>query len=303
MGQHRVQRQILQNFSFPGTQPNSLETWYLKTDSYQPSKRSKNRVGFFDVECSESVDQYITKRENDFKDKLHRFSAGNISRGDVGRDLYDFIAMHYVRSQACSLQIRHLVDTCRDNSGLSQRQADSEYKRLTSRQDVKVFDKLVNSVSMVLTHYLVLPVMFTGPWSFLTSDKLMSASKAETDGRPTLVWFPVTPSIGFWLNSKGFGGQILGPVGVDRLTGIIEFVRIPEAQPLRFQAPMPEKGDPAFVAEVNRMMLKGSTELYSADLDAMKSALQTADQPTGYQYQPISTAAIHLKNRDSLSEE
>ena len=286
MGQHRVQRQILRNFSFPGLQLNSRETWHLETDSFRPSKRSTNRVGFFDVDCSEAVDSYITNRENDFKDKLHRFSAGKIAREDVGRDLYKFIAMHYVRSQACSLQIRHLVDECRRISGLSQRQADSEYNRLTSHQDDKVFVKLVNSVSSVLTHYVVRPVIFSGPWSFLTSDKIMSATTVETDERPTLVWFPISPSIGFCVDSEGFGGQILGPIEVDRQTGTIDFARVTEAQWLRCQAPTPEKGDPAFVAVVNQMMLEGSKELYSADFDAMTSALQTADQPTGYRYQP-----------------
>ena len=286
MGQHQVQKQLLRNFSFPGHQANSRETWYLTTDSYRPSQRSTKGVGFFEVGCSEAVDDFITKREDDFKDKLHRFSAGKITRADVGRDLYDFIAMHYVRSQACSLQIRHLVDTCRREFGLPEHQVDSEYERLASHQDVNVFEELVNSVSGVLTHYVVCPVIFTGPSSFLTSDKIMSASTVEIDGRPTIVWFPVTPSIGFCLDSEGLGGQILGPAEVDRLTGLIKFVRISEARMLRCQAPTPEIGDPAFVAVVNRMMLEGSTKLYSADLDAIEATLHTADQPTGYRYRP-----------------
>ncbi len=286
MGQHQVQKQLLRNFSFPGHQANSRETWYLTTDSYRPSPRSTRGVGFFDVDCSEAVDDFITKRENDFKDKLHRFSSGTITRADVGRDLYDIIALHYVRSQACNLQIQHMVDTSRRISGLTQNQADSEYKRLTSHQDVKVFDELVKSVSGVLTHYLLRPVMFTGPWMFLTSNKIMSASTAETDARPTIVWFPVTPSIGFCLDSEGFGGQILGPTEVNRMTGRIDFTGVPEAPLLRCQAPNPENGDPAFVAVVNKIMLEGSTELFAAELNTMDSVLQTADQPTGYRYRP-----------------
>ena len=109
MGQHRIQKQILRNFSFGGRQPNSRETWYLNTYSYRPAERSIRGVGVFKVDCSKGVDEYITDLENGFKDTLRRFSRRDFTKADIGREIYDFIAMHYVRSQACRLQVEYVV--------------------------------------------------------------------------------------------------------------------------------------------------------------------------------------------------
>ena len=286
MGQHRVQRQILRNFSFEGRQLNSRETWCLNTASYQPARRSTNRVGFFEVNCSEDVDGYITAHENTFKEPLRRFSQGEFTRTDVGRELYDFIAIHYVRSQACRRQIEHLVSECKRTSRLTQLQAEMEIKRLTSYQDVEVFDELVDSVSRVLTHYLVCPIAMIGPWAFVTSDKIMCASKVESGRQLTLVWFPISPSAGLYLDSDGNGGQILGPIAVDRRFGRISFVKIPEAQWLRCQAPSSQEGSAKFVNTLNGIMVEGSTELYATDRTSMDSALYAAEQPAGYRYRP-----------------
>ena len=286
MGQHRVQRQLLRNFSFNGRQLNSREIWYLNTEGYRPARRSSSRVGFFEVDCSEDVDGYITTYENKFRERLHRFSDGEITRSDVGRDLYDFIAIHYVRSQACRRQIKYIVDECLRHARLTEPQAELEYQRLLSYQDAKVFDDLVDSVARVLTHYVVCPVEMIGPWSFVTSDKIMCASTAESEQRPTLVWFPISPSIGLYLDSEGYGGQILGPTVVDRRSGRLGFAKIPEARWLRCQAPSPQEGSAEAVNALNGLMVEGSTELYAADLAAMDSALRTAERLACYRYRP-----------------
>ena len=286
MGQHRVQRQILRKFSFGGRQLNSREAWWLNTGSYQPARRSTNRVGFFEVNCSEDVDGYITEHENTFKEPLRRFSQGEFTRTDVGRELYDFIAIHYVRSQACRRQIEHLVSESKRTSRLTQLQAEMEIKRLTSYQDVEVFDELVDSVSRVLTHYLGCPIVMIGPWAFVTSDKIMCASKVESEQRLTLVWFPISPSAGLCLDSDGNGGQILGPIAVDRRFARISFVKIPEARWLRCQSPSSQEGSTVFVNTLNGIMVEGSTELYATDPASMDSALHAAEQPTGYRYRP-----------------
>ena len=54
-------------------------------------------------------------------------------------ETYDFIGMHYVRSQAYSLQIAHILDECLRRRQLTELQVQAEYKRLTSHQDVAVF--------------------------------------------------------------------------------------------------------------------------------------------------------------------
>ena len=286
MGQHRVQRQLLRKFSFNGQQMNSRETWYLNTKGHRPGRRSTSRVGFFEVDCSKEVDGYITTHENKFKERLHRFSQGEVIRSDVGRDLYDFIAMHYVRSEACRRQIEYMVDECRRHVRLTKPQAELDYKRLLSHQDAEVFDDLVDSVSRVLTHYVICPVEFTGPWSFLTSDKIVCASTTESEQRTTVVWFPISPSIGLYLDSEGYGGQILGPTVVNRRLGRIGFAKVPEAQWLRCQAPAPQEGSAEVVNALNGMMVEGSSELYAADLAAMDSSLRTSERPTGYRYRP-----------------
>ena len=287
MGQHRIQRQLLRNFSFVGRQPNSRETWYLSTSSYRPVERSIRGVGIFEVDCSKGVDDYITDLENGFKDTLHRFSHGDFAMADVGRDIYDFIAVHYVRSQACRLQIKHVVDKCRQTSRLTQQQAEKELHRLTSHLDVGVFRDLVSSVSRTLTHYLLCPIVLSEPQSFLTSDKIMCASTVESTQRETFVWFPLSPSTGLCLMSDGHAGQILGTaVEVDRQSGRIGFAKSLEAQWLRCQAPSPQEGDSEFVNTLNRMMIEGSTELFATDRNAMDSALRTAELPTGYRYKP-----------------
>ena len=287
MGQHQIQRQILRNFSFEGRQPNSRETWILTTSGYQPISRSVDRVGFFKVDCSEDVDDYITDLENGFKDSLRWFSRGDFTKADAGREVYDFIAMHYVRSQACRLQIEHVVNKCRQESRITQQEAEAELHRLASHQDAAVFRDLVDSVSRTLTNYVLYPQLITGPWPFVTSDKIMCASTVESGQRETFVWFPISPSVGLCLMSDGHAGQILGPVvEVNRQTRRIGFAKSPEARWLRCQAPSPQRGSEEFVNTLNRMMVKGSTELYAADHDAMDSALQIAELPTGYRYQP-----------------
>ena len=288
MGQHRIQKQILRNFSFKGRQPNSREIWCLKTDGYQPASRSIKRVGFFEVDCSESVDQYITAYENKFKDDLHRFCEREFARTDAGRQTYDFIAMHYVRSRAYRLQIEHVVSGCQRNALLTKRQAEDEYMRLTSHQDVATFQDLVDNVSRTLTHYLLCPVLITGPWSFITSNKIMYAATVESEQRETFVWFPVSPSMGFALSSEFRAGQILGPItAVDRRSGHITFEKIQEWPWLRCQRPEPQDVTQEVVNEFNGLMVQGSSELYSADRAAIDLALLSAPQPTAYRYQPM----------------
>ena len=287
MGQHQIQRQILRNFSFEGRQPNSRETWLLTTSGYQPISGSVYRVGFFEVDCSEDVDYYITDLENGFKDSLQRFSRGAFTKADVGREVYDFIAMHYVRSQACRLQIEHVVNKCRQDSRLTQQEAEAELHRLASHQDAAVFRDLVDSASRTLTHYMLYPLVLTGPWPFVTSDKIMCASTVESEQRETFVWFPISPSVGLCLMSDDHAGQILGPiVEVNGQSRRIGFAKLPEAQWLRCQAPSPQEGSEEFVNTLNRMMVQGSAELFASDRDAIDSALRIAELPTGYRYQP-----------------
>ena len=209
MGQHRIQRQILQNFSFQGRQANSRETSWLGKDSFKPQSRSINRVGFFEVGCSDEVDQYITVLEDGFKEKLFRFSQGKFARTDVGRETYDFIAMHYVRSQACRLQMQYMVSECWRAAMLTQPRAEEEYRRLTSYQDLRVFRDLVDSVARTLIHYVLRPLLITGPSQLLTSDKIIYAGQAESKERENFVWFPLSPSIGLSLTSEVRAGQIL----------------------------------------------------------------------------------------------
>ena len=286
MGQHRIQKQILKAFSFAGSQPESREVWCLKSDGFQPVSRSISRLGFFEVNCSESVDDYITALEDTFKDPLRHFSHGTFVRTDVGREAYDFIAMHYVRSQAFRLQIEHVVRACQRNSGLTQSQTEAEFKRLTSHQDIRVFKGLVDSVARTLTHYLLCPLVIIGPSSFLTSDKIIYAGTVESAQRETFVWFPLSPTTGLCLKSDGHVGQILGPrVEVNRQSGRIRFEQLPEAPILRCQKPSSQEVTADFVNAMNGLMVQGSTQLYSPARATIDSTLQNSEQPSGYRYQ------------------
>ena len=284
MGQHRIQRQILSNFSFDGRQSNAKEVWCLKAEGHNPTPRSIRRVGFFHIECSSNVDSYITALEDGFKDSLPRLASGDFDREDVGRGLYDFLAMHYVRSLACRGQIEHMVRKLWRESHLSHPEAEAEYVRLSSHQDVKVFHQLVDNVARVLTHYLVVPVVITGSRPFITSDKVMSAAVVVSETRQTLVWFPLSPSSGLLLESPANGGQLLGPFAVDSQLGRAIPQKIPEAPLLRCQEPMPNAGSEAQFGVLNGMMVRGSTELYSTDRTLIDSALISADGPTGYRF-------------------
>ena len=287
MGQHRIQRQILQNFSFQGRQPNSREIWWLNKMGHRPARRSIRRVGFFEVDCSEEVDNRITDLEDRFKDPLRRFTQGRFARSDVGREIYDFIAMHYVRSQACCLQIEHVLHRRHHDLGLSQEQAAKEYNRLTSHQDLGVFQDLVEGVARTLTHYLLCPIIVTGSGSFITSDKIMSSSIVESGQRETFVWFPLSSTMGLCLISDGHTGQILGPVvEVDRQSGQIGFGRLPESEWLRCQAPTSQEGREEFFNTLNGMMVGGSTELYATDRHTMDSALLASESPNEFEYRP-----------------
>ena len=285
MGQHRIQRQILQSFSFQGRQK-SREAWWLRKDSFKPQPRSIRGVGFFDVACSDGVDQYITDLEAGFKDKLFRFSRGEFAEADVGRETYDFIAMHYVRSRACSLQIQHMVRECWRTGMLTQPQAEQEYRRLTSHQDLRVFRDLVNSVAGVLTHYVLRPLLITGPSQFLTSDKILYAGQDGSKERRNFVWFPLSPWTGLCLTSDDRTGQVLGPIEVNRTLGEISFIKIPESTYLRCQEPELQEQSAEVFTAYNQLLVQGSTELYAAELSTIHFALSYRDFPTGYRYTP-----------------
>lgn len=292
MGQHRIQRQILSNFSFEGRQPNAKEVWWLQAEGYKPTKRSIGGVGFFQVQCSSAVDSYITRLEERFKDSLPRLSAGTIDRPDVGRGMYDFLAMHYVRSLACRLQIEHMVGEFYRRTMLSQPQAESEYIRLSSHRDVRVFQQLVEGVACVLTHYLVVPMVITDSRPFITSDKVMNAAVVESETRQTVVWFPLSPSTGILLESPSNGGQVLGPFVVDGQRGRVAPDQVPEARILRCKKPVSEAGDEAMFNVLNGMMVRGSTELYAADHAHIDSALWSAEAPTGFMYKALSGSEL-----------
>lgn len=286
MGQHRIQKQILRNFSFEGRQRNSRETWCLTSNGYRPASRSIRRVGFFEVDCSEVVDEYITRLEDLLKDSLRRFSRGEFARKDFDRPLYDFIALHYIRSQACRLQTRHMVDRFRQSDLLTQAQAEAEYNRLTAHQELAVFDDLVESVSRMLTHFVVHPILTIGQWSFATSDKVMYVGVRESGSEETFVWFPLSPTTGLVLISDGHVGQILGPLRVYRQLGRVELAKVTEADVLRSREPSPQEIPQETVAILNGMMVQGSTQLYAAGQDEIGSALRASEKPTGYRYQP-----------------
>ena len=134
---------------------------------------------------------------------------------------------------------------------------------------------------------MLYPVSLTGPWPFVTSDKIMCAITVESEERETFVWFPISPSVGLCLKSDGHAGQILGPiVEVNRQSRRIGFAKLAEAQWLRCQEPSPQEGSEDFVNTLNGMMVQGSTQLFASDRNAMDSALRIAELSTGYQYQP-----------------
>ena len=287
MGQHRVQRQILQNFSFEGRQRNARDTWWLSIGSHQPTARSIRRIGFFEVDCSKAVDDYITNLENQFKDIVQRFGDGDFRQEDVGRETYNFIAMHYVRSLAFRRQIQYVVENLWSQGQLSQPQGEDAYKLLTAYRDVNLFDRLVNQVSAVLTNYMLHPIVNTGARSFVTSDKIMYASRIETDEKETVVWFPLSPSTGLFLKSDGHVGQLLGPfVHADPQSGRVTFLEVPEAPWLRCQEPIPHDVEDPFVNTVNGMMVQASKELYAKDRTELDIALKYAMTPTGFNYAP-----------------
>ena len=286
MGQHRIQRQILQNFSFKGRQKNSREVWWIGENSFKPQPRSIRGVGFFAVACSDRVDQYITALEDGFKDKVFRFSQGEFARTDVGRETYDFIAMHYVRSQACRLQMQHMVSECWRTGKLTQPQAEEEYRRLTSHQDLRVFQDLVDSVARTLTYYVMRPLLLSGSPQLLTSDKIIYAGQGGLEERENFIWFPLSPSAGLSLTSEMRTGQILGPIKIHPSIGRISFVKMPEAPFLRCQEPSPQQVKAQVVNTFNQLMVRGSTELYAPNSSTIDSALSCCDEPTGYQYTP-----------------
>ena len=206
--------------------------------------------------------------------------------------MYDFLAMHYVRSLACRLQIQHLVREFSRRSMLSHPQAESKYIRLSSHQDVRIFQQLVDNVARVLTHYLVAPVVITGSRPFITSDKVMNAVVVESESRQTLVWFPLSPSSGILLESAADGGQLLGPFAVDCRLGRVTPHKIPEAPLLRCNPPTPEAGNEPFFNVLNGMMVRGSTEMYAADHAHFDSALRSAEPPSRFRYKPISATGF-----------
>ena len=278
---------MLRNFSFDGRQPNSLETWCLNTTSYRPEKRSIRRVGLFEVDCSEEVDDYITAIEDKFKEPLQRFSQGVFERSDFGRGIYDFIALHYVRSRAFPRQLQHVVSTACRELGLPYPEAEAEYKRLTAHNDVETFRGFVERVASALTHFMLYPMVITNPSSFITSDKIIYAGTVESQQRETFVWFPLSPTAGLCLDSEVHVGQILGPeVVVDSVLGQLIFVAQREAPILRVQKPSPQEVSLEFINDLNGKMVQGSKELYAAERCHIDSALFNAQSRTGYQCQP-----------------
>ena len=242
------------------------------------------------------VDSLITDLENRFKDQLDRFGKGSFEVRDFGRPLYNFIGMHYVRSHACTLQIRHVLDKFVNASRLSPAQADAEFQRLALHQDPSVFKGLVNSVASTLTGYEIHPVVITGPQEFITSNKIVYAGLVESEHR-TMVWFPLSPKTGLSLFSDFRAGQILGPVVmVNSTTGRVSFNSPPEPPILKSYAPSPQAGDPRAIKTLNGLMVPGSSELFGTNREVIDDAIAYSELATGdasgYAYKPPTIATI-----------
>ena len=50
MGQHRIQRAMLNNFAFAGPQMNSKMVWALEANGQRPYRKSTRNTGFFEIE-------------------------------------------------------------------------------------------------------------------------------------------------------------------------------------------------------------------------------------------------------------
>lgn len=286
MGQHRVQRALLNNFAFPGHQKNSMMVWTLDAKERRPHRKSVKKTGFFDTECSPQVDKLITRAEQEFLPVLTELGKGNFRpfHNGVGhRKMIQFIAFHYVRSNTFNNQIAHLTTMLVKQGYLSPDQAKFEAARLTSHQHRKTYIELTAAVASCLTYFTISPITVTGSSNFITSDNILAVFQNRSTG--TGIWFPIGPRHGIWAEDETSTKQILGPTPV--VNGRISFPGIHERPFLAFQDTPPHEREEHFFATANSVIAKSSQYLFAHAKEDIDLAITSGSEDTSqYIYVP-----------------
>lgn len=287
MGQHRIQRALLNNFAFPGTQKKSMMTWTLDTKMQRPHRKSTKKTGFFETTCSPEVDELITRAEQDFLPVLIDLREGHFStfhNDQHLRTLIQFVSFHYVRSNAFNNQISHLTETLAGIGQMSADEATAESTRLTSHQHRETYIELTNAVASCLTHFTFAPLTVTGTSNFITSDNIVGVFL--TPDKRTVVWFPVGTRHGIWATNDRSSKQILGPTTTSK--GHITFTGIPESPILSIQDTPPHERDDKFFATVNSSIAKGSNVLFAHAKEDIDLTITFGTENTSqYIYTPL----------------
>ena len=288
MGQHRIQRAMLNNFAFAGPQMNSKMVWVLEANGQRPYRKSTRNTGFFDIECSPGVDELVSRAEQHFRPVLTDLGKGNFSsfhNGEQHRKLIHFIAFHYVRSNSFSNQVSHLTAILCDHGLLSPDQAALEAARLTSHQHRETYIDLTNAVASCLTYFTFFPLTITGASNFITSDNILGVSQTPSKG--TSIWFPVGSHHAILAEDESSTKQILGPTKVSN--GRITFLGVPESPILKIQDTTPHEREARFFASMNSYVAKGSKVLFAHTKEDIDLAITSGTEDMSqYVYTPPS---------------
>ncbi len=281
MGQHRVQRALLQSFGFPGSQPNSTEVWHLARDSYEPRRRSVRRTGLFEIPCAPSVDKIITEMENDLKDVLKVNDEAELHRLDdplLHRSLLDFAALHYVRGESFLKSLYKILVE------YNLWDADPFYRKYARREDPRLFLSGVKAVGDSLTFDRLDPAKSKG--QFITSDHIVVSLNPPVNRGETGLWtlFPISKNLmlrfisdsrsalaGLWARNPATNELEIASAGQSPL-----LTRNPDAAELTARQ----------VVEFNCLMAQGSNNLYAPTRESIDACLSRLGNDSQYRYKP-----------------
>ncbi len=278
-------------FSFEGDR-GEPQTWFLGRRNRRPHRRPIDQVGFFEFDGAREIDNYIAGAQRGLESVVSSVVGGREPASGDWDAIIDYVAVHFVRSQARAVQIQLELNRLLADSAITPTQAQDQFDRLRTNRDVDLFRRLVECAAASFSQCLSVMVVASGQRGFITSEKVIHTTfDPDEVGRVAnhQVWMPFAPSVGMLLRADGPADPIL------RLApgraGALEVSGLPRAPQIK-GAPKPLEMDDAQADALNGLMLAGARRLFATDPQDIDAAIRFATGRYGIQspfrYRPAS---------------
>ena len=290
MGQHPIDRKLMEHFAFPAPRSPMPHVWYLGGQNRRPQIRPVASVAKFELDCSPEVDHYIASMQNRFAQATVRIAGGSEVEAADWMAMIDCIAIHAVRSPILWTQLASELNRLVEAGSVTQSQASAEFERLIGHRDLSLFKLLVQCAAATFSNLVARLAIPKVDQEFVTGDSVIQISADTQDlipGTGVLTWFPMGPYVGLMIYGEERWSPIVGlsvdgerpgtvkPTGPPRRLEI----RAPTEEPLEIEA----GGFNSLIAFSGRKVFARSREAIDA---ALAKGVEFEEYDTHFTYRP-----------------